>query len=500
MTAPIQKVVVLGASSAGLLAAVTLKRFFPQLEVLLLYTEKYAPIGVGESTTAWVPQFLHDHLQISRAEFFQAVCPVWKLGIRFEWGDPARSHFNYTFDRQFAYDVKGLSRSPGYYCMHDMAQASRFSILMDKGHAPLWRDLQGQIQAVIDGFGYHIDIDEFLNFLWQKAQALGVATQMIEVLGAERDDQGNVRHLQCANGVRIAADLFIDASGFQSKLLGGVLAEPFVPFSDRLFCDTAVISTETRATPILPYTTVTTMNAGWRWRIDLKDRISYGYVFSSQFCDRDQAVQEFLAATPGAHDQVKFIPFKSGRYQNFWVNNVIAIGNAAGFVEPLESTGQHMIAETLWQVVLTLMDSHLTPNPTVTSTVNTYIAHLWQEIRDFLALHFKFNRQRQTPFWQHCQAETLLGQAQTLVDLYQTTGVCRAMAHVVPSSSLFEVDGYLTLLCGQNLPIADLPALTVSQQKEWQQYRQVLYQEVKQSLMPQQAIEFLKDIYTPSSR
>jgi tryptophan 7-halogenase len=89
---PIQRIAVIGASSAGLLAALTLKQFFPQLQVTILYSSDHSPIGVGESTTAWLPQFLHDRLKIDRAEFYQAVCPIWKLGIRFEWGQPGE-HF-----------------------------------------------------------------------------------------------------------------------------------------------------------------------------------------------------------------------------------------------------------------------------------------------------------------------------------------------------------------------------------------------------------------------
>lgn len=142
MKSPIKKVVIVGASSAGLLCAIALKHFFPQLQIDLYYSKKQAPIGVGESTTAWVPQFLHECLAISYQEFYQSVAPVWKLGIRFQWGHPSVSYFNYTFDDQFRGQSNLLSKPKGFYCVDDMQQASLFSILMDKLHAPLWLDQQ----------------------------------------------------------------------------------------------------------------------------------------------------------------------------------------------------------------------------------------------------------------------------------------------------------------------------------------------------------------------
>lgn len=490
---PITNVIIVGASSAGLLSAVTLKHYFPQLDILLLHSDRYEPIAVGESTTAWIPQFLHDCLAIHPTEFYQEVTPIWKLGIRFEWGNSEKSHFNYTFDRQFTDESVSLSKPTGVFCMHDLEKASRFSILMDKGHAPMWVSAQNKITAIPDGFGYHLEIEKFCGFLWQKAQGLGVRIQELEILDAEVDEVGNLQSLICANGEKIQADLFVDASGFQSKLLGKQLQEKFVSYSHRLFCDRALVGSRPRHEPILPYTTVTTFNSGWRWRIDLPDKISFGYVYSSEFCSQEEAQQEYLQKTPKATDHLREISFKSGRYERFWVNNVIAVGNASGFVEPLESTGQHMIAETIWRVVLALQDSNLCPQPQLIATTNQYIADLWDEICDFLTLHFKFNRRLNTPFWQHCQEKTDLGKIQSIVDLYQESGVCRALSHLVPHPSVFQVDGYLSLLCGQGLLVKHQPALTSEEYQEWENYRQQLDQNLKTSLTPEQALEVLKD-------
>ncbi|MBD2198650.1 MULTISPECIES: tryptophan halogenase family protein [Calothrix] len=495
MNIDIKRVAIVGGSSAGLLSAVTLKHFFPQLQVLLIYSRKHAAIGVGESTTAWFPQFLHEHLNIPQEEFYKSIWPVWKLGIKFEWGVPNIAHFNYTFDRQFRYDSQSLSKTPGFYCMHDMRQASRYSILMDRQHSPLLHDGQGNIKILADGFGYHIDVYEFIKYLAMKASSLGVDIQEMEVIDAKLDEQGNVQYLCCEDDLKIEADLFIDCSGFKSQLLRGVLKEEFISFSHRLFCDSAIVGNWKRQSPIFPFTTATTMNSGWRWRIDLRERVSFGYVYSSSFCTQDEAIQEYLSLTPEATDDLRKISFKSGRYRRFWVNNVVAIGNASGFVEPLESTGQHMIVETIWRVVLALQDSNLRPTPKLINATNQYVADLWDEICDFLTLHFKFNRKLDTPFWKYCQEKTDLGSVQNLVELYQDSGVCRAIAHLIPKSSIFEIDGYLTILCGQQVPVKHLKPLTERESSEWLQYRQTLHKNLEGSLNPQEAFHLLEKIW-----
>lgn len=490
MNSPIQKVVVLGASSAGLLATIALKHYFPQLQISLVYSPKHSPIGVGESTTAWVPQFLHHCLKIPRREFYKAVQPVWKLGIRFEWGQPHIPHFNYTFDPQFAYDTQKLSRTPGFYSLHQMQNASRFSILMDKGHAPFWvNQKQRQVQLIQNGFGYHFGLPELHHYLWSKVQGLDVELFPLEVLGAHRNKQGDITSLICEEDKLIDGDLFIDCSGFQSQLLKKVLDEPFISYGDRLFCDSAVVGHWQRQESINPFTTVTTMKSGWRWRIDLRDRVSFGYVFSSQFCSAEEAIKELQIAVPNLDTALKTISFQSGRFQRFWVHNVIAIGNAAGFVEPLESTGQHMIAESIWRVILALIDSNLSPSRQLVSITNQYMAILWDEICDFLSLHFKFNHKISSPFWDYCHVNSNLGTLQNLVDLYQQHGVCRALSHYVSPSSLFEIEGYLSLICGQKINVHGLVPLTSSELEEWKQYRQQLIESITSSISVRKAFE-----------
>ncbi len=149
------------------------------------------------------------------------------------------------------------------------------------------------------------------------------------------------RRLRLESGRRETADLYLDASGFASVLLGKALGEPFVSYDKTLFCDRAVVGGWDRKDPedmvIKPYTTCETMNCGWCWQIEHENRINRGYVYSSGFISDEEAEKEFRMKNPKV-GPTRIVRFVSGRYRNVWVKNVVAVGNAGGFVEPLEAT------------------------------------------------------------------------------------------------------------------------------------------------------------------
>ncbi len=111
------------------------------MTVELVRSKKVPIIGVGESTTAGVPRFLHNQLGLDRGEFWRRVRPSWKLGIRFDWGDPDLSHFHYPFDVTLDGQHRALARSNAFYCLGDLTDSSLFRTLMDRGKSPCFLDL-----------------------------------------------------------------------------------------------------------------------------------------------------------------------------------------------------------------------------------------------------------------------------------------------------------------------------------------------------------------------
>ena len=144
------------------------------------------------------------------------------------------------------------------------------------------------------------------------------------------------------------------------------------------------------------------MRHGWCWNIPQRDEDHIGYVFSTAFCSPDEAVAELRQKHPVIHD-VRTVKFRSGRHEDFVKGNVAAIGNSYGFVEPLESTGIFAICRECLLLAHHLKD--LGSNPSAVRFVNTAVARMWDYLRWFLAIHYRFNNRLETPFWRHCRAE-----------------------------------------------------------------------------------------------
>ena len=488
MHEPIRNVVILGGGSAGWLAAITFRRIMPDLNVTVVQSANVPVIGVGESTTAFIPHYLHNLLGLDRKQFHDEVKPSWKLGIKFFWGDPCDTHFHYPFDDILDAEAPGTDKRSAFFCLDGIQDASHFYALMDRDRAPCLLTANGTYH-VNEGFGYHIPNKAFLDYLQRKSVEFGAKLIEGDVSRIAKQRDGSVKALHLADGRVIGGDLFVDASGFKALLIDGELHEPTIPYTNALFCDTAVIGSWQRAGPILPYTTAETMEHGWAWRIEFLDQVTRGYVFSSAFATVDEATAELKTKNPELTGDLRTLRFTSGRRQRYWVKNVAAIGNAAGFVEPLEATALHMILEQVWSMTMLLRESNAQPAAAVIEKENSRYANLWDEVRDFLAVHYKFNRRSASPFWQHCRSETPLGKAQALVDFYAEAGPSRMCEACIPPGSIFGYRGYLTLLVGQRVTTHYRVHHREAQLQAWERYRETIRRNIANTLPVRESLQ-----------
>ncbi|MFT5523362.1 MAG: tryptophan halogenase [Pirellulaceae bacterium] len=470
MTQPIQDVLVVGAGSAGLLAALTIERLPANIKVRIVRSSNVSVIGVGESTTAALPLYLHGPLGIDRAEFYREVRPSWKLGIRFEWGAKDVPHFYYPFDSRLDHKRDNLPRPEAYFCTNDLSDFTPYACLMERGCAPLYQH-QGRL-VVDEGFGYHLDNNKFIAYLESLASRRGIDIIEGEVNDVQLDESGNLKPLKLKDGQELKADLYVDCSGFRSLLLGKTLEDKYTSYNDVLFCDRAIVGSFQRGGKVLPYTTAETMEHGWCWRIELLDRVTRGYVFSSQFCDEEEAGRELREKNPELLDaELRTLKFPSGRYENFWTKNVVAIGNASGFVEPLEATALHLVSEQLRLVCQGIMDCEMRNQPAMQRLQNGRFRAMWDDVRDFLAMHFKFNQHCDSEFWKHCRANTNLGGAEEVVQFYKQVGPSIWLKKLLPNDSMFGYSGYMNMILGQRLPTDWSPSFPPPVLQNWNSWR-----------------------------
>jgi tryptophan halogenase len=455
----IKTIGVLGGGTAGYLAALALQKMHPQIKVQVVESSKIPVIGVGESTTTEIVPFLHRTLGIDPQEFFREVEPTMKFGIRFEWGCPGDYKFNFNFFAGHQYE--------SYYYENSIANANWPSVLMNENKIPIIHQIDGSLLSFLSSipFSYHIDNKNLIRFLRKTLQQRRIEIVDGEVTTIQQDEKGFVTSMQTAEGHNLSYDLYIDCSGFRSKILGQTLKTEFKPFTSTLFTDRALTFDLPNNKTIDTYTSVITMENGWAWKIPMRTEDHYGYVFSSQFCDEESALKEARARF-GHFENYKMVQFRSGRHTQAWNKNVFSLGNAYGFIEPLESTAIQTAVHSIL-VLCRLMPNSMQDHSSIAG-INQEVAATWDSFRWFVGMHYKYNNKMDTPFWKHCRENTDIGNANDVIALFNERPPLSAgnfgtgSPYTAKDSMVFNSYSYDTLLFGQkvlNKPL-EKPAMT----------------------------------------
>lgn len=443
-------IAIVGGGTAGYLAALTLRAFHPKAKLTLIESSRIPIIGVGESTTSEIVPFLHKVLNLDIEEFYLKVIPTWKLGIKFIWGPLEKGYFNYPFDR-------GPILEAQIYEGH-IRNFSLSAALMSTDRSLLLAAADTHVSLLCEQpFGYHLDNRRFVRYLTEKAAERGIEILDLEIVdGVLAPDGESIDHLVTSDGCKLSYDFYVDCTGFRSLLLEKVLGSQFISYEESLYTDSAVVGNAPHHGHIKPYTTAETMDHGWCWNIPQIDEDHLGYVFSSRFCDTEQATVEFQTKKPGVHD-LWTVRFRSGRHQDFVKGNVAAIGNSYGFVEPLESTAIFVICREC--LLLARHLESITRDGSIKQSLNTTVSSVWDYIRWFLSIHYRFNDRSMTPFWRECRSSVAIDGAMTILDRYQ-----RAAPLIYSQESFgfaggpnFDAFGYDSLLFGQGVPANYLP-------------------------------------------
>src|ERR1041385_30519 len=214
----ISSIIVLGAGSAGLMAALTLKKKPPNVAVRVIRSPDIGIIGVGEGTTVVFPRHFFEYLKMKPRNFYAEAEPTWKMGIRFLWGP--RKVFYYTFSYEFEKRLPELSRNNGFYYSDESPWLGHASAFM--AHNKVFPRRPDGLPQFHNNHAFHIENKKLVAWLENRCREAGVVITDATVQ-PERGGEG-IAALQAESGQRITADLFVDASGFRSELLGRALS------------------------------------------------------------------------------------------------------------------------------------------------------------------------------------------------------------------------------------------------------------------------------------
>ncbi|WP_420008345.1 tryptophan halogenase family protein [Xanthomonas sacchari] len=429
IAAPLRNLVIVGGGTAGWMAAAALARVLgPDYRITLIESEQIGIVGVGEATVPHIKAF-NNLLGINEAEFVRHTQGSFKLGIEFaDWQRPGKSYVHgfgteighplgllpfqqYWFKQALA----GKARPLGAYTLNTVA-AKRDRFMTSATDVPPNSPLANIAYA------YHFDAALYAGFLRRYAEQRGVTRRegIVEEVQLH-PESGDVRAVRLASGETIAGDLFIDCSGFRGLLIEQALHTGYHDFSHWLPCDRALAVPCAKVGPPTPYTRATARAAGWQWRIPLQHRTGNGYVYCSAHISDDEAAATLLANLDGpALADPRPLRFVTGRRKQVWNRNVIALGLASGFMEPLESTSIHLVQSGISKLLELFPREGI--SPVLVRRYNDRIAFEFDRIRDFLLLHYHATERDDSAFWRHCRSMPITPELQETLELFRDSG------------------------------------------------------------------------------
>jgi tryptophan halogenase len=446
----IKELVIVGGGTAGwMTAAAVAKVMGPRVNITLVESDDIGIIGVGEATIPPIRLF-NDLVRIDEDDFLAKTQGTFKLGVQFvDW---------YKKGESYSHDFGPIGKDLGYipfhnYWLSENRNGAKYSF-WDYGVNNLaMRQNKFDRLAMIPNsplpgivHAFHFDAGLYAKYLRTIAEKLGVKRVEGKVLGATLNGEtGFIKHVDMNSGTEIAGDFFIDCSGFRGLLIGDALNTKFEDFSSWLPVNRALAVPCEKASPLTPYTRSTAHRAGWQWRIPLQHRTGNGNVYCADHMNDDEAHDHLMKNLDGKPlDDPRLIKFTTGRRENFWVKNCIAIGLSGGFLEPLESTAIHLIQSSINQLVQ--LFPRLGENPEASAEYNQIIKNEFDHIRDFIVLHYHANERMGEKFWDEMRNKPIPDTLKHKIELFRESGA------INPTQiDLFKLSSWVQVMLGQGI-------------------------------------------------
>lgn len=415
----IESIVIVGGGSSGWMSAAALSKALPNIQVALVESKNIKTIGVGESTLGHINRYLR-LLDLKDEEWMPACNATYKNSIRFTNFREKGSSFEYPFGKfdlherrtglmdwhelraHFPEDLPPESFARYYNNNTFLAEENRQTKNLD--------GMLGQFNFKLDT-AYHMDAELFGRYLKDNV-AIPNGVQHVEgtVVSWELHPTGSIKSITTDTGYLLEADLFIDCTGFKSLLLENIQEQVFIEFKDTLMNDRAMatrIPYVDREEEMENVTDCTAIEGGWVWNIPLWNRIGTGYVYSSRFTDKTEAEKQFrahLSRDPrfkkrAEEAEIFDVRIRHGKRKKAWSNNVVGIGLAYGFIEPLESTGLMTTHENILRLIELLLKRDGFVNKHDKDMYNFACDYEIESFKEFVSAHYALSMRDDTEYW-----------------------------------------------------------------------------------------------------
>lgn len=400
MSDEIRNVVIAGGGLAGWFSAVRLAQGLRARRTQVSVVEA-APAG-GEvdaldalcASTLPAQVLMHAQLGFDEREFMRGAGATFKLGTQFhDWAQPGASHV-----LPFG-DIGARLEAVGFHQF--------LSRLFHAGQTPDIDDFSVAAQAIRQGrfahpaddprsvlstfeYAHHLDIAGYTRLLRALAGRLGVQAIPGELRAVDRSPDGaRIEALRLDGDRRVTGDLFLDCTGPRALLLGEALGVGFESWKQWLPCDRVLLA-DAPAADSAPVTVARAHEGAWHCEVPLRGRVLHALLHASDRVPASAAEALLTNAVPGKAAAPRSHSLENGRRSDAWRGNCVAIGAAAGFLEPLGSTGLQLIDSGVARLLALFPDT--TDLDLMAREYSRAIGAEYDGARDFVVLHHALGR------------------------------------------------------------------------------------------------------------
>lgn len=450
-TEPIEKVVIVGGGTAGWMTAAALSKLSRngKTRIELVESEEIGTVGVGEATIPPINAF-NALLGIDENDFAAKTNATFKLGIEFENWTRLGHKYIHPFG-EYGQSVEAIKFHQLWLKLQkitDIPYIDEFNLsamaAQNGKYAKPSRDPRQVMSSL--AYAFHFDASLYAKYLRAYAEDRGVIRTEGRVTNINlRSTDGFIKSIDLEGERRIDGELFIDCTGFRGLLIEGALKSGYDDWTHWLPCDRAVAVPCELSGPPDPFTRATAHEAGWQWRIPLQHRMGNGHVWVSQFTDEDRATTRLLENLEGRPlADPKQLRFTTGKRKTFWNKNCVAIGISAGFLEPLESTSIHLIQSGISKLIALFPDKSF--NPVEADEYNRLSATQFEQVRDFLILHYHETERTDSDFWNYVRTMSIPDSLRHKTELFRSKGQFFRY-----EDELFSESSWVSVFLGQNV-------------------------------------------------
>jgi tryptophan halogenase len=423
----IRKVVIVGRDEALWLAANILRASFFRTGLEIVAVELPSVIWSADVVpTLRSLAAVHDQLGIREAPLMALTQGTYSLGQRFSNFAKTRPAFIHGFGSCgwpinqapfHHYWVK--ARASGLKAEFD--DFSLNAVAARQGRFFLPDEETDKIAEC--AYAYHMDAKAYCQALKQLALKGGIghlpAARLDNV--SHNPENGHITAVSLSKGQSVDGDLFIDATGAESLLLGQALETEFESWKRWFPCDRLLTTSGPPLLPLPSFSQVSAFRSGWVGQFPLRDRTAIRQVYSSVEMDEQEALESAAIVTSMRFGAESILtPYAAGRRQVAWSGNCVGIGEAAAVFDPINNVGNQAILVGLAHLMsLIPLDSEMA---TERKEYNLNVISSFERIRDYQICHYKLNQRYNQPLWDHCREMGLPDSLAYKIELFKARG------------------------------------------------------------------------------